>query len=74
MKKLLSEHKGKVEVTRLPDALVEQFRTLPAQAIQQESERNPAAKTVAVSYARFQSLIGDWSKVWEGGDDSLLTT
>jgi TRAP-type mannitol/chloroaromatic compound transport system substrate-binding protein len=74
MKKLLTEHKAKVEVTRLPDALIEQFRKLSAQAIQQESERNAATKKVAASYARFQALIGDWSKVSEGGYYSLLKT
>jgi TRAP-type mannitol/chloroaromatic compound transport system substrate-binding protein len=74
MRKLLTEHKGKVEVTRLPDTLVEQFRTLSMQAIQQESERNAATKKVAASYARFQSLIGSWGKVSEGGYYSLLKT
>jgi len=72
MRKLLTEHKGKVEVTRLSDTLVEQFRKLAAQAIQQESERNAATKKVAASYARFQSLIGSWGKVSEGGYYSLL--
>jgi TRAP-type mannitol/chloroaromatic compound transport system substrate-binding protein len=73
MKKLLTEFKTKVEVTRLPDALLEQFRKLSAQAIQQESDRNPTAKKVATSYARFQALWGDWAKVSEGGYYALLS-
>jgi TRAP-type mannitol/chloroaromatic compound transport system substrate-binding protein len=72
MRKLLTEFKGKVEVTRLPDALIEQFRKLSAQAVQQESERSPMARKVAASYARFQALVGDWAKVSEGGYYSLL--
>ena len=72
MKKLLTDFKTKVEVTRLPDTLVEQFRKLSTQAAQQESERNPQAKKVAASYARFQALTGDWAKVSEGGYYSLL--
>lgn len=72
MQKLLTEFKGKVEVTRLPEALVEQFRTLAAQAVQQESARSPLAKKVATSYARFQALTGDWARVSEGGYYTLL--
>ncbi len=72
MKKLLTEFKGKVEVSRLPDALVEQFRKLSAQAVQQESDKSPLAKKVAASYARFQALTGDWARVSEGGYYALL--
>jgi TRAP-type mannitol/chloroaromatic compound transport system substrate-binding protein len=72
MKKLLTEFKTKVEVTRLPHAMVEQFRKRSAQAVQQESDRNPLAKKVATSYAKFQALTGDWAKVSEGGYYSLL--
>jgi TRAP-type mannitol/chloroaromatic compound transport system substrate-binding protein len=72
MKRLLTEFKTKVEVTRLPDTLIEQFRKLSAQAVQQESERSPIAKRVAASYARFQALTGDWARVSEGGYYNLL--
>jgi TRAP-type mannitol/chloroaromatic compound transport system substrate-binding protein len=72
MKKLLTEFKTKVEVTRLPEALVEQFRKLSAQAVQQESDKNALTKKVATSYAKFQALTGDWAKVSEGGYYSLL--
>jgi TRAP-type mannitol/chloroaromatic compound transport system substrate-binding protein len=72
MKKLLTEFKSKVEVTRLPDALVEQFRKLSAQAVQQEGERSAIAKKVAASYARFMALTGDWARVAEGGYYNLL--
>jgi TRAP-type mannitol/chloroaromatic compound transport system substrate-binding protein len=73
MKKLLTEFKGKVEVTRLPDTLIEQFRKLSAQAAQSEADRSPIAKKVATSYTRFQATTGDWSKVAEGGYYSLLS-
>lgn len=72
MEKLLTEFKGKVEVTRLPDALVEQLRKLAAQAVQQESDRSPLAKKVATSYARFQARTADWARVSEGGYYTLL--
>ncbi|HXH85023.1 MAG TPA: hypothetical protein VNN07_19095 [Candidatus Tectomicrobia bacterium] len=72
MKKLLTEFKGKVEVTRLPEPLVEQFRKLSAQAVQSESERSPLAKKVAASYARFQALTADWARISEGGYYTLL--
>jgi TRAP-type mannitol/chloroaromatic compound transport system substrate-binding protein len=72
MKKLLTEFKGKVEVTRLPDGLVEQLRTLSAQAVKQEADRTPLAKKVATSYARFQALTADWARVSEGGYYTLL--
>ena len=72
MKKLLTEFKGKVEVTRLPDGLVAQLRQLSAQAVQQEADRSPLAKKVATSYARFQSLTADWARVSEGGYYTLL--
>jgi TRAP-type mannitol/chloroaromatic compound transport system substrate-binding protein len=72
MKKLLTEFKGKVEVTRLPDGLVEQLRQLSAQAVQQEADRSPLAKKVATSYARFQALTADWARVSEGGYYTLL--
>jgi TRAP-type mannitol/chloroaromatic compound transport system substrate-binding protein len=74
MKKLLTEHKGKVEVTRISDALLEQLRKLAAQATQQESEKNALTKKVSASYARFQALTGEWSKVSEGGYYSLIQT
>jgi TRAP-type mannitol/chloroaromatic compound transport system substrate-binding protein len=72
MKKLLIEFKSKVELTRLPDALIEQFRTLSAQAVQSEADRSPIAKKVSTSYAKFQALTGDWARVAEGGYYSLL--
>ncbi|HEX6211051.1 MAG TPA: TRAP transporter substrate-binding protein [Methylomirabilota bacterium] len=72
MKKLLTEFKSKVEVIRLPDPLLAQFRTLSAQAAQSEADRSPLAKKVAASYTRFQALIGDWARVAEGGYYSLL--
>jgi TRAP-type mannitol/chloroaromatic compound transport system substrate-binding protein len=74
MRKLLTEHKGKVEVTRLSDALLEQLRKLATQATQQESEKNALTKKVSASYARFQALTGEWSKVSEGGYYSLIQT
>lgn len=73
MKKLLTEFKSKVEVTRLPEGLVEQFRKLSAQAVQQEAERSAIAKKVAASYARFMALTGDWARVAEGGYYNLLS-
>jgi TRAP-type mannitol/chloroaromatic compound transport system substrate-binding protein len=73
MKKLLTEFKSKVELTRLPDALIEQFRKLSAQAVQSEADRSPIAKKVSTSYAKFQALTGDWGRVAEGGYYSLLS-
>ena len=73
MKKLLTEFKSKVELTRLPDALIEQFRKLSTQAVQSEADRSPIAKKVSTSYAKFQALTGDWSRVAEGGYYSLLS-
>ena len=72
MKKLLTEFKGKVEVTRLPDSLIEQLRKLSAQAAQQEADKSPIAKKVAASYARFMALTGEWARVSEGGYYTLL--
>ena len=40
--------------------------------MQQEADRSPLAKKVATSYARFQSLTGDWARVSEGGYYTLL--
>ena len=61
------------ELTRLLDALNEQFRNLSAQAVQTEADRSPSAKKVATSYAKFQRLTGDWARVAEGGYYSLLS-
>jgi TRAP-type mannitol/chloroaromatic compound transport system substrate-binding protein len=71
LQKLLTEFKGKVEVVRFPDPLVDQLRKLVAGVVQEESDRSPMAKKVAASYARFQAMIGEWSRISEGAYYSL---
>ena len=44
MQRLTTEFKGKVELIRLPDAVIEHMRKLSVQVMQEESDRSPPAE------------------------------
>ena len=53
MQRLTTEFKTKVELTKLPDVVIDAVRKLSAQVMQEEADRSPMAKKVAASYAKF---------------------
>jgi TRAP-type mannitol/chloroaromatic compound transport system substrate-binding protein len=71
MQRLTGEFKTKVELVRLPDAVIDAVRKLSAQVMQEESDKSPMAKKVAASYAKFVAATADWAKV-EGGYYAIL--
>jgi TRAP-type mannitol/chloroaromatic compound transport system substrate-binding protein len=71
MQRLTTEFKTKVELVRLPDAIIEGVRKLAAQVMQEEADRSPMAKKVAASYAKFVETTAAWARV-EGGYYSIL--
>jgi len=71
LQRLTTEFKGKVELVRLPDAVIDGARKLSAQVMQEEADKSPMAKKVAAAYAKFLSTTSDWGKV-EGVYHSIL--
>ena len=72
LQKLTTEFKTKVELVKLPDAVIDAARKLSAQVMQEEADKSPLAKKVATSYAKFMAQTADWAKV-EGGFYSILS-
>ena len=73
LKRLQTDFKGKVELVRLPDPMLKEFKKLAIEVNREESEKSPMARKVAASYNKFMDLIGDWSLISEGSYYSLLT-
>lgn len=71
MQRLTTEFKTKVEIVRLPDAVIDGARKLSAQVMQEEADKSPIAKKVAVAYAKFVAATSGWAKV-EGAYYSVL--
>jgi TRAP-type mannitol/chloroaromatic compound transport system substrate-binding protein len=71
MQRLTTEFKSKVELTRLPDVVIDGARKLSAQVMQEEADKSPMAKKVATAYAKFVASTADWAKV-EGAYYSVL--
>jgi TRAP-type mannitol/chloroaromatic compound transport system substrate-binding protein len=71
MQRLTGELKSKVELTRLPDSVIEHMRKLWAPVMQEEAERSPMSRKISASYAKFVALTGDWGKI-EGAYYSVL--
>jgi TRAP-type mannitol/chloroaromatic compound transport system substrate-binding protein len=72
LKRLQSEFKGKVDMVRLPDPMLKEFKKTATEVNKEESEKSPMARKVYASYTKFQDLIGDWSMISEGSYYSLL--
>jgi TRAP-type mannitol/chloroaromatic compound transport system substrate-binding protein len=72
LKKLQGEHKGKVEVIKISDAMIKELRKVAGEVVKAESEKSPMAKKVHASYTKFQGLVDDWSMISEGSYYSLL--
>jgi TRAP-type mannitol/chloroaromatic compound transport system substrate-binding protein len=72
MQRLVGELKSKVEVTRLPDAVIADMRKLTAAVMQEEADRSPMARKVAASFNKMVALTGDWAKVSDAAYYSLL--
>jgi len=64
--KLLTEFKGKVEFTRLPDAMLKDLKQVAVDVVKEESEKSPQAKKVNASYQKFMGLVGQWGEISEG--------
>lgn len=71
--KLKTEFKGKVEFTRLPDAMLKDLKKAAHEVVKEESEKSPMAKKVHASYTKFQELVDEWSLISEGSYYTLLT-
>ena len=72
LQRLQAEFKGKVEVLRLPPAVLRDLRKLSAEVVKEESEKSPMARRVHTSYAKFQALVGPWDHVAEGAYHQLV--
>jgi TRAP-type mannitol/chloroaromatic compound transport system substrate-binding protein len=72
MQRLTTEFKTKVEVVRLPDAVIAEMRKLSALVMQEESERNPLSRKVAASFQKMVTQSTDWARISDGAYYSLL--
>jgi TRAP-type mannitol/chloroaromatic compound transport system substrate-binding protein len=72
MQRLVTEFKNKVEIIKLPDAVIDGARKLAAQVMQEEADKSPMAKKVAAAYAKFVDTTSGWAKV-EGAYYSVLS-
>jgi TRAP-type mannitol/chloroaromatic compound transport system substrate-binding protein len=73
LQRLQKDFKGKVEFTRLPDAVLKELKKGAIEVVKEESERSPQARKVHASYTKFQELVSPWSLISEGSYYSLLT-
>ena len=74
LEKLNTEFKGKVEVLPLPASVLRDLKKLSAEVVREESEKNPMARKVHASFAKFQALVGPWDHVAEGAYHRLVAT
>jgi TRAP-type mannitol/chloroaromatic compound transport system substrate-binding protein len=72
LKRLQTEFKGKVEIVKIPDAMIKELKKVAGEVVKAESEKSPQAKKVHASYSKFQDLVDDWSMISEGSYYSLL--
>jgi TRAP-type mannitol/chloroaromatic compound transport system substrate-binding protein len=72
LQKLLTEFKGKVEFTRLPDAMLKDLKKVALEVVKEESEKSAQAKKVNASYQKTMALVGQWGEISEGSYFSLL--
>ncbi len=73
LKRLQTEFKGKVEIVKLPDTMLKEFKKTALEVNREESEKTPMARKVHASYLKFQDLVGDWSAISEGSYYNLLS-
>jgi TRAP-type mannitol/chloroaromatic compound transport system substrate-binding protein len=73
LQKLLTEFKGKVEFTRLPDSMLKDLKKVALQVVKEESEKSAQAKKVNASYQKTMALVGHWGEISEGSYFSLLS-
>jgi TRAP-type mannitol/chloroaromatic compound transport system substrate-binding protein len=70
--KLRTEFKSKVELTRLPDAMLKEIKKAALEVVREEADKSPQAKKVNASYQKFKNLVDDWSEISEGSYYSTL--
>jgi TRAP-type mannitol/chloroaromatic compound transport system substrate-binding protein len=71
---LKTKFKDKVEIIRLPEAVMKDLRKLNVDVVKEESERTPIAKKVYASYTKFQKLHSEWSDISEGSYYKLVAS
>mgnify|MGYP000235851970 CR=1 FL=1 len=72
LQRLKTEFKGKVEIVRLPDAMLRELKKTALEVVKAESEKSPQARKVHASYTKFMELAGDWAVISEGSYYTLL--
>jgi TRAP-type mannitol/chloroaromatic compound transport system substrate-binding protein len=72
LQELKAKFKGKVDIIKLSDGMIKEFKKTAEEVVREESEKSPMAKKVHASYSKFYSLISDWSLISEGSYYSLL--
>jgi TRAP-type mannitol/chloroaromatic compound transport system substrate-binding protein len=72
LQELKTKFKGKVDIIKLSDAMIKEFKKTAEEVVREESEKSPMAKKVHASYSKFQGLVSDWSLISEGSYYSLL--
>ncbi|NOX37508.1 MAG: TRAP transporter substrate-binding protein [Calditrichaeota bacterium] len=63
LQKILAE--GKVQIKKFPDDVLEKFRQLSQEVIQEVVEKDPFSKKVYQSFHQFQQRVGEWATVSE---------
>jgi len=70
--KLRTEFKTKVELTKLPDAMLKEIKKVALEVNKEESEKSPQARKVHANYEKFMAVVNDWSEISEGSYYALL--
>ncbi|MCK8603407.1 TRAP transporter substrate-binding protein [Desulfoferrobacter suflitae] len=60
---LVNEHK--VELLRFPDSVLTDFQKLSAEVLEEEAEKDAAAKKVNEAFKAYRKKLGGWNKVSE---------
>jgi TRAP-type mannitol/chloroaromatic compound transport system substrate-binding protein len=74
LQRLRAESRGKVEILRLPAAVLRELRKLSADVVREQSETSPMARKVHASFSRFQALVGPADRVAEGAYHRFLVS
>jgi len=62
---LRTKYKGKVEILPFPADVMQEFRKLAREVLEEEARRSPMAKRAHDSFSKFQASINDWAAISE---------
>ncbi len=63
LQRLITEHK--VKLVRFPDALLNDFRKLAKETLEEEADKDPISRKVHEAFKKFKKQVGIWGSVSE---------